>query len=56
MRSGPLRNGKEPIFATLFLPERISDKAVRLAFSNFGRQSGEDPPGCGLEELVPPKI
>ena len=32
---GPLRNGRQPIFATIFLPEFISDQAVRLAFSNF---------------------
>ena len=35
-RVGPLRNGREPIFVTIFLPEFISDQAVRLAFSNFG--------------------
>ena len=34
-RVGPLRNGKEPILITIFLPEVISDQAVRLAFSNF---------------------
>ena len=32
---GPLRNGRQPIFATIFLPEFISGQAVRLAFSNF---------------------
>ena len=35
-RVGPLRNGREPIFATVFLPELVSDQAVRLTFSNFG--------------------
>ena len=35
-RVGPLRNGREPILVTIFLPEFISDQAVRLAFSNFG--------------------
>ena len=35
-RVGPLRNGREPISVTIFLPEYISDQAVRLAFSNFG--------------------
>ena len=35
-RVGPLRNGREPIFVTIFLPEFVSDQAVRLAFSNFG--------------------
>ena len=35
-RVGPLRNGREPIFVTVFLPELVSDQAVRLAFSNFG--------------------
>ena len=35
-RFGPLKNGKEPTFATHVLPEYISDQAVRLAFSNFG--------------------
>ena len=34
-RVGPLRNGKEPILVTIFLPKLISDQAVRLAFSNF---------------------
>ena len=33
--SGPLGNGKEPIFVTLFFPEYVSDQAVRLAFSSF---------------------
>ena len=33
---GLLRNGKEPIFVTIYLPEHISDQAVSLAFSNFG--------------------
>ena len=37
--SGPLGNGKEPIFATLFLPEYLSHQAVRLAISNFGKGS-----------------
>ena len=35
-RIGPLRNGREPIFVTILLPEFISDQAVRLAFSDFG--------------------
>ena len=35
-RIGPLRNGREPIFVTILLPELISDQAVRLAFTNFG--------------------
>ena len=35
-RVGPLRNGREPIFVTILLPEFISDQAVRLAFSNSG--------------------
>ena len=35
-RVGPFRNGREPIFVTIFLPEFVSDQAVRLAFSNFG--------------------
>ena len=35
-RVGPLRNGREPIFVTIFLPEFVSNQAVRLAFSNFG--------------------
>ena len=35
-RVRPLRNGREPIFVTILLPEFISDQAVRLAFSNFG--------------------
>ena len=35
-RIGPLRNGREPIFVTILLPEFISDQAVRLALSNFG--------------------
>ena len=35
-RVGSLRNGREPIFVTIFLPELISDQAVRLTFSNFG--------------------
>ena len=34
-RVGPLRNGKEPILVTIFLPELISDQAVRFAFPNF---------------------
>ena len=29
-RVGPLRNGKEPILVTIFLPEIISDQVVRL--------------------------
>ena len=33
---GPLRNGREPIFVTILLPEFISDQAVRLTFSNIG--------------------
>ena len=35
-RVGPLRNGREPIFVTIFLPEFVIDQAVRLAFSKFG--------------------
>ena len=35
-RVGHLRNGREPIFVTIFLPEYIRDQAVRLPFSNFG--------------------
>ena len=35
-RIGPLRNGIEPIFVNILLPEFISDQAVRLALSNFG--------------------
>ena len=35
-RTGSLRNGREPIFVTILLPEFISDQAVRLALSNFG--------------------
>ena len=35
-RIGPFRNGREPVFVTVFLPEFVSDQAVRLAFSNFG--------------------
>ena len=35
-RIEPLRNGKEPIFVTINLPEYISGQAVRLAFSHFG--------------------
>ena len=35
-RVGSLRNGREPIFVTIFLPQLISDQAVRLTFSNFG--------------------
>ena len=35
-RVGPLRNKKEPILITIFLPEFISDQAVRLAFYKFG--------------------
>ena len=31
-RSGPLENGSKPIVVTLFLPEYVSDQAVRLAF------------------------
>ena len=34
-RVGPLKNGKEPILVTIFLPGLIRDQAVRLAFSNF---------------------
>ena len=34
-RIGPLRNGRKLIFVTILLPEFISDKVVRLAFSNF---------------------
>ena len=32
---GPLRNGREPIFVTIPLPEFISGQAVRLASSKF---------------------
>ena len=35
-RIGSLRNGREPTFVTLFLPEFVSDQAVKLAFSKFG--------------------
>ena len=35
-RVGPLRDGRKPIFLTIFLPEFISYQAVRLAFSSFG--------------------
>ena len=35
-RVGPLRNGREPIFVTILLPEFISGQTVRLGFSNFG--------------------
>ena len=35
-RVGPLRNGREPIFVNILLPEFISDQAVRLDLSNFG--------------------
>ena len=35
-RVGPLRDGREPIFVTIFLPEFISDQVVRIAFSNSG--------------------
>ena len=35
-RIGPLRNGREPTFVTLFLPEFVSDQAVKLASSKFG--------------------
>ena len=35
-RIGPLRNGREPIFVTILLPEFISDQTVKLALSNFG--------------------
>lgn len=34
-QSGPLKNGKEPIFVKLFLPDCVSDLAVRLPFSNL---------------------
>ena len=34
-RVGPLRDWREPIFVTIFLPEFISDQAVRPASSNF---------------------
>ena len=36
-RFGPLGNGKEPISATLFLPEYVSYQALRPAFSNFAK-------------------
>ena len=32
----PLRNGREPVFVTILLPEFIIHQAVRLAFSSFG--------------------
>ena len=35
-RVGLLRNGREPIFVTIHLPEFTSDQVVTLAFSNFG--------------------
>ena len=35
-RVGPLTDGKGLIFVTIFLPEFISDQAVRPVFSNFG--------------------
>ena len=35
-RVGPLRNGREPIFVAILLPEFISDQAVRPALSNLG--------------------
>ena len=35
-RGGPLRVGKEPILATINLPEYVSDQTVELTFSNFG--------------------
>ena len=35
-RVGTLRDGRGPIFVTIFLPDFISNQAVRLAFSNFG--------------------
>ena len=35
-RVSHLRNGRERIFATIFLPEFICDQSVRLAFSYFG--------------------
>ena len=35
-RIGLLRNGREPIFVTILLPEFISGQVVRLALSNFG--------------------
>ena len=35
-RISPLRNGKEPTLVTIYLPEFISDQAVKLAFSDFG--------------------
>ena len=34
--SWPLRNGKEPMLVTIFLPELNNDQVVTLAFSNFG--------------------
>ena len=36
-QSGPLMNGKEPIFVAFFHREYVSDQAVRLTFSNFGK-------------------
>ena len=32
----PLRNGREPAFVTILLPEFIIDQVVRPAFSSFG--------------------
>ena len=37
--SSLLGNGKEPIFLTLFLPEYVSDQAMRLVFSNLEKSS-----------------
>ena len=62
-RVGPLRNGKEPIFVTINLPEYISDQAVSLAFSNFGEVvsvfKGRHVrifPAGGNPEILPRKI
>ena len=40
-RVGPLENRKEPILVTIFLPEFISDQAVKLGFSNFREVASE---------------
>ena len=35
-RIEPIKDGREPIFVTIKLPEYISDQAVKIAFSHFG--------------------
>ena len=35
-RIEPIKDGREPIFVTIKLPEYISDQAVEIAFSHFG--------------------